>query len=120
MAEKSRSQQATIYVGGFDQQVTTESLENAFIPFGDIANIHLPKPDLPSSDAKHRGFAYVEFEDPEDAAEAIDNMDQSEMFGRVIKVMAAKPQKEQNKGRDGTISIWQQVGEVPEVSISIK
>ena len=28
----------------------------------------------------------MEFEDPEDTKDAIDNMDQSELFGKVIKV----------------------------------
>ncbi len=35
---------------------------------------------------KHRGFAFVEFELPEDAQAAIDNMNDSELFGRTLKV----------------------------------
>ena len=40
---------------------------------------------------KHRGFAFCEFEDPEDAEEAIFNMDGAELLGRVIKVSLAQP-----------------------------
>ena len=40
---------------------------------------------------KHRGFAFVQFEDPRDAADCIDNMDNAELFGRVLKVNVAKP-----------------------------
>ena len=40
---------------------------------------------------KHRGFAFVQFESADDAAEAIDNMDGAELFGRVLKVNLSKP-----------------------------
>ena len=40
---------------------------------------------------KHRGFAFVQFEDRGDAADAIDNMNNAELFGRVLKVNVAKP-----------------------------
>jgi peptidyl-prolyl isomerase E (cyclophilin E) len=39
---------------------------------------------------KHRGFAFVEFEDEDDAHDAIDNMDGSEIFGRVVRCNVAK------------------------------
>jgi RNA recognition motif-containing protein len=100
---------ATIYVGGLDNGVTQQTLHAAFIPFGDIVDISLPKPELPSSTDPHRGFGYVEFESPEDAKEAIDNMDQSELFGRVIRVAQAKPQKDQSEGLGSKTAIWEQV-----------
>jgi peptidyl-prolyl isomerase E (cyclophilin E) len=40
---------------------------------------------------KHRGFCFVEFEDPEDAEEAVFNMDGAEILGRFIKVSLAQP-----------------------------
>lgn len=100
---------ATVYVGGLDNAVTAETLHAAFIPFGDIADISLPKPELPSSNDPHRGFGYVEFEQAEDAKEAMDNMDQSELFGRVIKVAPAKPQKDSTEGLGSKTAVWQQV-----------
>lgn len=39
---------------------------------------------------KHRGFGFVEFDSEEDAADAIENMDGSELFGRVIRCSVAK------------------------------
>ena len=38
MAAKS-----TIYVGGLDEQVTEEIVRAAFIPFGEIVDVQLPK-----------------------------------------------------------------------------
>lgn len=46
MAEGTRQQQATLFVGGLDHQVTTQTLHDAFIPFGEIVDISLPKPEL--------------------------------------------------------------------------
>ena len=65
--------------------------------------------DAPNSTEPHRGFGYVEFEDPEDTKEAIDNMDQSELFGKVIKVSAAKPPKNVNEGLGSKTALWEQV-----------
>ncbi len=100
---------ATIYVGGLSSEVDQQVLKDVFITFGDITDVSLPKPELPSSSDPHRGFGYIEFEQQEDAREAIDNMDQSELFGRVIKVAAAKPQKESNEGLGSKTAVWEQV-----------
>ena len=108
MTEAARLK-STVYVGGLDQAVTARTLTEAFIPFGEIVDISLPKPEAPSSTDRHRGFGYVEFELPQDAKEAIDNMDQSELYGRVIKVAAAKPQKDSNEGLGSKTAIWEQV-----------
>lgn len=100
---------ATVYVGGLAPVVTQASLHDAFIPFGEIADVSLPKNDKPDAVDPHRGFAYVEYEDAEDAKEAIDNMDQSEFFGRVLKVSAAKPPKSADEGLGSKKALWQQV-----------
>jgi RNA recognition motif-containing protein len=108
MSDKTRLK-ATVYVGGLDLGVTSETLHAAFVPFGDIADISLPKPEQQSSKEPHRGFGYVEFEVAEDAKEAIDNMNQSELYGRVIKVAPAKPQKDHNEGLGSRTAVWEQV-----------
>eukprot|EP00871_Galdieria_phlegrea_P004518 jgi/Galph1/5067/GphlegSOOS_G3746.1 len=77
-----------LYVGGLDPEVTDEILWGAFLPFGDILDISLP---LDAETQRHRGFAFIEFELPEDAASAKENMDDSEMFGRRIKVAYTRP-----------------------------
>lgn len=111
MSEAARLK-CTVYVGGLDQAVTVQTLAEAFVPFGEVVDITLPKPDVPNSNELHRGFGYVEFEVPEDAKEAIDNMDGSELYGRTIKVAAAKPQKDSNEGLGSKTAIWEQVRKV--------
>lgn len=113
-------QKSTLYIGNLDPLCTTQTLHDAFLPFGEIIEISLPKPELASqqkaSPNSHRGFGYVEFSSPQDAAEAIDNMDQSELFGRVIRVNQAKPQKAAGAGEEGLGSrtaVWEQVSSFP-------
>lgn len=100
---------ATVFVGGLAQMVTSSHILDAFIPFGEIVEVSLPKPDTRNSEDSHRGFAYVEYEDSADAAEAIDNMDQSEFFGRILKVSQAKAPKSAEEGLGSKKAIWEQV-----------
>ncbi|KAI1655813.1 hypothetical protein F4813DRAFT_391385 [Daldinia decipiens] len=109
---------ATVYVGGLASVVTTVNLHDAFIPFGEIVDVTLPKNDAPNSTEPHRGFAYVEYEDAEDAKEAIDNMDQSELFGRVLRVSAAKPPKSAEEGLGSKTAIWEQERWLAENAVS--
>ncbi len=39
---------------------------------------------------KHKGFAFVEYNDGDDASEAIYNLDGSELFGKVLSVNLAQ------------------------------
>lgn len=112
MAADSSRLKATVFVGGLDHAVTQQTLYHAFLPFGDIVEVSLPKPDAPGSSEPHRGFGYVEFETAADAADAIDNMDRSELYGQVIKVAAAKPQKDASEGLGSKTAIWEQVRQV--------
>ena len=79
-----------VYVGGLAEEVDEKVLHAAFIPFGDITDVQIP---MDYATEKHRGFGFVEFELAEDAAAAIDNMNESELFGRTVRVNLAKPMK---------------------------
>eukprot|EP01029_Cantina_marsupialis_P021596 TRINITY_DN5196_c0_g1_i2.p1 TRINITY_DN5196_c0_g1~~TRINITY_DN5196_c0_g1_i2.p1 ORF type:complete len:120 (-),score=39.29 TRINITY_DN5196_c0_g1_i2:175-534(-) len=80
----------TVYVGGLEERVVEENLGKAFAPFGEIVSVNIPLDQLTQ---KNRGFGFVEFEEEEDARDAVDNMHLNEMFGRTIKVNIARPQK---------------------------
>ena len=56
---------------------------------------------------KHRGFGFVEYLDRDDAATAIDNMHNAELFNRVLKVNYALPAKIRG-GEQGTSNkaVW--------------
>ena len=107
-----RRPNTTVYVSGLDvHTVNQTTLSEVFIPFGEITSISLPRPEAPSSTDLHRGFGYIEFEDANDAKDAISNMDQSELFGRVIKVSMAKGERREEKaGAGSTVAVWEQEG----------
>uniref|UniRef100_A0A673L9A4 Peptidyl-prolyl cis-trans isomerase E n=1 Tax=Sinocyclocheilus rhinocerous TaxID=307959 RepID=A0A673L9A4_9TELE len=70
-----------LYIGGLAEEVDEKVLHAAFIPFGDITDIQIP---LDYETEKHRGFAFIEFELAEN---------ESELFGRTIRVNIAKPMR---------------------------
>lgn len=94
---------STVYVGNLSQAVDAKTINAAFIPFGEIIDVHLPK-DLRSAIGAHKGHAYVEYESQDDAASAMDNMHLSEMYGNVIKVVNARGMK---LGEFMTRPVWE-------------
>lgn len=79
-----------IYVGGLDDQVDEKTLHAAFIPFGEIKTIEMP---LDHTTERQKGFGFIEYEEIEDCLHAIENMNDSELFGRVLRVNFARPQR---------------------------
>ncbi|KAK4430100.1 Peptidyl-prolyl cis-trans isomerase E [Sesamum alatum] len=83
-------QRNTLYVGGLAEEVNEHILHAAFIPFGDIKDVKTP---LDHATQKHRSFGFVTFLEREDAAAAMDNMDGAELYGRVLTVNYALPER---------------------------
>jgi len=81
---------ATVFVGGFGEEVTEAIVQAAFIPFGIIKEIHMPRDYEAGSSGSHKSFAFVSFEEEEDAQQAIDNMEGAELLGRSIRCNHAK------------------------------
>lgn len=56
----------------------------------------------------HRGFAFVEYDDAEDADEAIFNMDGAELSGRTVSVSVAQPNQVGRLSGDAATSeaVW--------------
>ena len=52
-----------VYVGGLADDVSPQILRSAMIPFGNIKSLDIP---MDYKVGKTRGFAFVEFDDPED------------------------------------------------------
>ncbi|GIL62092.1 hypothetical protein Vafri_16381 [Volvox africanus] len=87
---KGTNPKTTLYVGGLEETVNEATLHAAFLPFGEIKEVNIP---LDHATGTHRGFGFVEYEEKEDAAAAVDNMHNAELFGRVLKVNYAQPMK---------------------------
>lgn len=58
-------------IGNLDEQVDENALRALFIPFGEVREVTIP---LDAGTGERRGFGFVEFDEPDDAAEARDNM----------------------------------------------
>mmetsp|Transcript_44595 Transcript_44595/g.74412 ORF Transcript_44595/g.74412 Transcript_44595/m.74412 type:complete len:165 (+) Transcript_44595:285-779(+) len=86
----SANPKTTVYVGGLDDSVNEAVLHAAFIPFGDIKDVNIP---LDQTTQSNRGFGFITYLEKADAAAAMDNMHNSELYGRVLRVNFAQPMK---------------------------
>lgn len=73
-----------VYVGSISFELKEETIRNAFAVFGPIKTINMSFDPLTQ---KHKGFAFVEYELPEAAQLALDQMNGFLMGGRNIKVI---------------------------------
>lgn len=80
-------------------------MRNIFISFGAILSVKIP---LDYQTNKHRGFAFVEFQEHSDANEAIFNMNDSEILGSHIKVNFSMPDRAKNSFKPGNFFCLQQ------------
>lgn len=76
-------QKHDIFVGNLAFSTTEDQLYTAFSELGRIIKIRMVS-DLETG--KPRGFAFIEFEDPQAALSAIRNMNEYEINGRKIRV----------------------------------
>eukprot|EP01125_Pyxidicula_operculata_P000402 TRINITY_DN10433_c0_g1_i1.p1 TRINITY_DN10433_c0_g1~~TRINITY_DN10433_c0_g1_i1.p1 ORF type:complete len:132 (-),score=34.79 TRINITY_DN10433_c0_g1_i1:100-495(-) len=83
------SDKKLLYVGGLAEYVDKVKLHALFEPFGEVKEVNVPSDD---KSGNHRGFAFVEMEDAEDAAQAMDNLTNAEFYGKVLKINYAKPE----------------------------
>jgi peptidyl-prolyl isomerase E (cyclophilin E) len=85
---KAKADKRVLYCGGLDDDVDDKLVHAAFVPFGEIQQIDIP---MDNTTQQHRGFCFITYEDEDDAVEAMFNMNNSELVGRVLKVNIAKP-----------------------------
>ena len=85
--QQAISMMSRIYVGCINYDVREDSIKQAFLPFGPIRSITM---SWDSMTGKHKGFAFVEFEQPEAAQLALDQMNGIMVAGKNIKVQIQK------------------------------
>jgi len=83
MMQQQQQQKHDIFVGNLAFSTTEEQLHQAFSELGRIIKVRMVS-DLETG--KPRGFAFIEFEDPQAALSAIRNMNDYELNGRRIRV----------------------------------
>ena len=80
----------TIYIGNLSFQAEQEDLFNLFSQYGEVKNCSLP---LDRETGRKRGFAFVEMSQNDDEQKAIDDLQEVEWMGRMIRVNKATPRE---------------------------
>ena len=88
----------TIYIGTLSFQAEQEHLFDLFSEYGEVKNCSLP---LDRETGRKRGFAFVEMISDDDEQKAIDDLQDVEWMGRMIRVSKATPRERSGGPRGG-------------------
>ena len=80
----------TIYIGNLSFQAEQEDLVDLFSQYGEVQKASLP---LDRETGRKRGFAFVEMTNEADEQKAIDDLQDVEWMGRMIRVNKATPRE---------------------------
>ncbi|MDR0535527.1 MAG: RNA-binding protein [Puniceicoccales bacterium] len=86
-----------LFVGNLTWGATEEDLGNYFGQFGKIAEVEVMRDRFTG---RARGFAFVTYENPEEARIAVENTEGKDFQGRPLKVNIARP-REDRPPREG-------------------
>lgn len=78
----------SIYVGSINFDINEDTVKQAFLPFGPMKAISLGYDHLAH---KHKGYAFIEYEIPEAAFLAMEQMNNVMLGGRNLKVRFTDP-----------------------------
>lgn len=85
--------QKKLFVGGIPYSVQQEELQELFAKCGEVTSATIVRDKFTN---QSRGFGFVEMATEEQAAEAIKQLNGSQLGGRTIVVNESKPQEKKN------------------------
>lgn len=88
----------TIYIGNLSFRAEQQDLVDLFSQYGEVRQCSLP---LDRDTGRKRGFAFVELIDDEAEQKAIDDLQDVEWMGRMIRVNKATPREGGGGGGGG-------------------
>ena len=88
----------TIYIGNLSFQAEQEDLLDLFSQYGEVKSASLP---LDRETGRKRGFGFVEMNSDQDEQKAIDDLQNVEWMGRMIRVNKATPRERTGGGGRG-------------------
>ena len=88
----------TIYIGNLSFQAEQEDLLDLFSQYGEVKSASLP---LDRETGRKRGFGFIEMNTDEDEQKAIDDLQNVEWMGRMIRVNKATPRERGGGGGGG-------------------
>lgn len=86
-----------LYVGNLSYGTTNEVLNQMFSEFGVVKSAEVI---MDNFSGRSKGFGFVEMENDQEAALAIEKLDGKEVDGRTIKVNEARPKTDRDRGPD--------------------
>ncbi len=87
-----------IYVGNLSFDATEEDLRQAFAQYGEVSSVSIIND---RETGRSRGFAFVEMSDSEQAKEAIEKINLSDIAGRSVTVNEARPKSDRPRRGGG-------------------
>ncbi|KAL4402354.1 Protein phosphatase PP2A regulatory subunit B [Malassezia pachydermatis] len=91
--EEARAQFTNVYVKNLDPAVTQEEFEKLFTKYGTITSAALAT----DSDGKSRGFGFVNFAEHEQAAKAVEELNDTEFHGQKLFLGRAQKKAEREE-----------------------
>lgn len=91
--EEMKANFTNVYVKNIDQEVTDEQFRDLFEKYGQITSSSLARDDQ----GKSRGFGFVNFHRHEDAAKAVEELNDSEFHGQKLYVGRAQKKHEREE-----------------------
>lgn len=88
-----------IFVSGLSFNIKDEQLKDLFTPFGNVTSAKVIND---RETGRSRGFGFVTLSDDTAAAAAIEQLNQSTVEGRTIKVTEAIEKTDRNSGGSGS------------------
>jgi FUS-interacting serine-arginine-rich protein 1 len=90
MSRDSRSSKyiaGSLFIRNVPEEARQEELRSMFSKYGPVSDVYIP---LDYYTRRHRGFAYIQFEDARDAEDAVYNLNRVRYCGRELDVEFAR------------------------------
>jgi len=98
-----RESATNIYVGNLSFNVTEDEIREVFAQYGEVASVNIIQD---RETGRSRGFAFVEMPDGEQAKEAIEKVNLTEIDGRAVTVNEARPKRDRPRRGGGGRGRW--------------
>ncbi|HOD16195.1 MAG TPA: RNA-binding protein [Spirochaetota bacterium] len=82
-----------IYAGNLSYQMTDETLRDLFSQHGEVSSVKIIR--YPDS-GKSKGFGFIEMTNDDEADNAIQKLNGTDVLGRSIRVNVARPKKNED------------------------
>ena len=92
-----------LYVGGLPYEVTNDRLQELFSAHGTVESASVI---TDRETGRSRGFGFVEMSSQEEAQQAIDKLNGTDLEGRSLTVNEAKPKEQRSGGGGGGRDRW--------------